>query len=140
MPLDDDTFWAKYAAHVNPRNAVWREKRRAVMKRCRYQCEGCHKQRARHVHHLTYDRLGHELLEDLQALCHECHAAVHPHRKNLQRKVRRCAHVVVAQPETAPSPAPPVSASVRRSYDQADQRFDEAARAVRRRQRRLGDV
>lgn len=29
------------------------------------------------VHHLTYERLGNELPEDLQVLCRECHDAAH---------------------------------------------------------------
>lgn len=30
-----------------------------------------------HVHHLTYDRLGHELMRDLRTLCAACHGDVH---------------------------------------------------------------
>ena len=41
-------------------------------------CEkvGC-KNRAEHVHHLTYENLGKEELEDLQALCKSCHKSEH---------------------------------------------------------------
>lgn len=31
----------------------------------------------RDVHHLTYERLGNELPEDLQVLCRQCHDAAH---------------------------------------------------------------
>ena len=38
--------------------------------------EGCTNE-AKHIHHLTYERLGKERLEDLQALCPECHRGKH---------------------------------------------------------------
>lgn len=34
---------------------------------------------ALHVHHLTYERLGEELLEDLQLICRPCHEKEHGH-------------------------------------------------------------
>jgi 5-methylcytosine-specific restriction endonuclease McrA len=34
---------------------------------------------ALHVHHLTYERLGEELLEDLQIICRPCHENEHGH-------------------------------------------------------------
>ena len=41
-------------------------------------CEnsGCTNE-AKQVHHLTYERIGKEQLEDLQALCPECHSKCH---------------------------------------------------------------
>lgn len=48
-------------------------------------CEGCgkkidpvtHEKITLQVHHLTYERLGHELDGDLLAVCVECHRAFH---------------------------------------------------------------
>jgi 5-methylcytosine-specific restriction endonuclease McrA len=40
------------------------------------------------VHHLTYDRLFHELLRDLQVLCNTCHAK-ETRRTRRNRAVRR---------------------------------------------------
>jgi hypothetical protein len=37
-------------------------------------CERCGRGAHAHTHHLTYERLGHERLEDLQGLCAACHA------------------------------------------------------------------
>jgi hypothetical protein len=34
-----------------------------------------------HSHHLTYDRLGKELPEDIQVLCKPCHQLKHPEKK-----------------------------------------------------------
>lgn len=34
-----------------------------------------------HVHHLTYERLGDELLEDVVIICRDCHSKIHGHRR-----------------------------------------------------------
>jgi hypothetical protein len=42
-------------------------------------CEHCHSQHGCqyvHVHHLTYERLGHEPFNDLMILCSQCHGSV----------------------------------------------------------------
>ncbi len=41
------------------------------------QCQLCDSSLDLHLHHLTYDRVGEELVSDLMLLCGECHAAVH---------------------------------------------------------------
>ncbi len=41
-------------------------------------CERCGDFEAVHIHHLTYERAGHELPEDLQHICIGCHCAAHP--------------------------------------------------------------
>lgn len=58
----------------------WRAVRRRVMGRARGWCERCRKAKALQVHHLTYARLGHERLTDLQAVCQSCHQAAHPNK------------------------------------------------------------
>ena len=48
-------------------------------------CELCYTERpilGFDVHHLTYERLGRELLSDLQVLCHDCHKIADKRRKN----------------------------------------------------------
>jgi hypothetical protein len=47
----------------------WKAKRKAVKERCQNICERCHKYSVDGVHHLTYERLYNERLEDLQGLC-----------------------------------------------------------------------
>lgn len=42
-------------------------------------CEICFTNRATHVHHITYARMGREWIFDLAAICEECHAEEHPH-------------------------------------------------------------
>ena len=53
----------------------WEAKRKEKLESCQYKCEcegGCHRQ-ATQIHHLHYDTLGNESLQDLQALCAKCH-------------------------------------------------------------------
>jgi phage terminase large subunit GpA-like protein len=45
--------------------------------RCHRVCEHCGERRAVQAHHLTYERLGDELLTDLLAVCLECHEEIH---------------------------------------------------------------
>ncbi len=40
-------------------------------------CERCLSRPAVQVHHLTYKRVGHEKLEDTQAVCRRCHMKAH---------------------------------------------------------------
>ncbi|MGB7101564.1 MAG: HNH endonuclease [Xanthobacteraceae bacterium] len=46
-------------------------------------CQRCHKgvnegpPNELHVHHLTYERLGSELIEDVEIVCRECHDKIH---------------------------------------------------------------
>jgi hypothetical protein len=86
--FDDDTprmtrdeFWREYRAYVNPKNLYWKRKCLAVKRRAHRICERCHKRPLVHVHHLTYERFKHELLEDLIGLCLECHQAEHPDKE-----------------------------------------------------------
>jgi hypothetical protein len=45
-------------------------------------CERCQRAKAVHIHHLTYARIGDELLSDLQHICIWCHCEIHPDRAN----------------------------------------------------------
>ena len=59
------------------RTPEWQEKRRLVRSRSKGLCEQCGGP-GKEVHHLTYDRFGHEHLDDLQMLCTPCHSMEHP--------------------------------------------------------------
>jgi len=54
----------------------WAVKKQAVRERCGGVCERCTARPMDHVHHLTYERIGAERLEDLQGLCEQCHEFV----------------------------------------------------------------
>lgn len=47
-----------------------------------------------HVHHITYERLGEELIEDLILLCSRCHKAVHRLVKNNEEVGLKNAHII----------------------------------------------
>ena len=59
----------------------WREKRKKVLQRDQYLCQGCLRERATQVHHLTYDHLGNEPLFELTSICDSCHEQCHPHHQ-----------------------------------------------------------
>lgn len=57
------------------RSNEWKAKRQEKLETCNHRCEcegGCYR-KATQIHHLHYDTLGDESMEDLQALCPKCH-------------------------------------------------------------------
>jgi hypothetical protein len=61
------------------RSRQWRFLCSCVWRRCHGICEQCGQEPMRHTHHLTYERLFHERLDDLLGLCELCHACSHWH-------------------------------------------------------------
>lgn len=61
------------------RSNAWRSRRRAVIARAGGACEDCGRSFlvVLDAHHLTYERIGDEDLEDLKALCRPCHDEAH---------------------------------------------------------------
>ena len=60
----------------------WKKKKRLVLKRDNCICQGCGaKETTLEVHHLTYERVGSELLLDLVSLCVSCHEKIHNRAK-----------------------------------------------------------
>jgi hypothetical protein len=51
----------------------WSLLREQVRERSGDSCEHCFVQHQQAVHHLTYERIGRERLEDLMAVCNPCH-------------------------------------------------------------------
>lgn len=66
-----DSEYQRYLA-----SREWGLKKNAVRARAGGSCERCHYPEIAATHHLTYERVGREELEDLQALCGPCHAFV----------------------------------------------------------------
>ena len=64
----------------------WDRKRKLRLKSARYRCELCGSAEPLQVHHLHYDNLGSELIDDLMALCNDCHEAQHTHPNHWQVK------------------------------------------------------
>ena len=59
------------------RSKHWRSIRARALKRDSRRCQTCRRTRRLEVHHLTYERLGEERLEDLVTLCQRCHSTAH---------------------------------------------------------------
>ena len=77
------------------RSDTWRRRRRRYLEQVGHGCEECGSERCLTVHHLNYDRIdGQELDEDLQCLCLLCHSREHP-----GKPVRCGPFFVVYQPD-----------------------------------------
>lgn len=74
----DRDWHERYEAYR--RTASWQRRRQCVFTRARGTCEVCGVQNAVEVHHLTYERVGQEMLSDLVAVCRACHDKLHPHK------------------------------------------------------------
>lgn len=57
------------------------EIREKVLLRSRGTCERCKVNKAEHMHHLTYARVGREWPSDIEHICIICHGLYHPHHK-----------------------------------------------------------
>ena len=68
-------WWRWYNSYLE--SDEWREKRKFVLERDGYQCQGCLKEDATQVHHLSYKNVGEELMYQLTSLCDFCHEKAH---------------------------------------------------------------
>lgn len=87
----DLDFQKKYDTYLS--GPVWREKRGLVLRRANSTCEGCMRNKASEVHHLTYKHIFDEFLFELVALCNICHGRLHNDRffdEDDDRKCRGC--------------------------------------------------
>lgn len=75
--LDSPGASVRYDRYI--RSERWRAKRVSFIAARGKRCERCKRGRraSLQVHHKTYERLGHERLEDVEVLCQRCHAEVH---------------------------------------------------------------
>lgn len=73
-----DLFDEWYVEYL--KSPQWQDIRQRVFERCCGICEGCEKNMATEVHHLTYDNVGNELLFELVGVCKSCHDRIHPQR------------------------------------------------------------
>lgn len=72
----------RYQAYIH--SLEWYDFRDRVLAERSRRCERCDSIRGvLHVHHLTYWRLGHERDTDVQVICADCHAKIHPRHRNL---------------------------------------------------------
>ena len=76
----DWAAWRRWYLDVYLATPHWREVRDAVIARDAL-CVGCGRRPSCVVHHLTYQRLGCELLVDLAGMCRQCHERIHRHNR-----------------------------------------------------------
>lgn len=69
-------WWDWYNAYLL--SSWWDRKRRRKLKQTKYTCQRCGAKKCRlYVHHLTYERVGKERMEDLEVQCEPCHDNTH---------------------------------------------------------------
>lgn len=76
----------EYAEYL--RSDHWQRMRKVALWRWNYKCVVCGTKDNLDVHHKTYDRLGHEALEDLVVLCRSCHEATHEYLRYQKEQAR----------------------------------------------------
>jgi hypothetical protein len=81
----DQEWWDRYHSHLQ--SDYWHALRQKALRRDKWLCQGCLECAAEEIHHLTYERLGHELLCDVVSLCIDCHRRCHPHKDMRGRKL-----------------------------------------------------
>jgi len=67
----------------------WNKKREEILKRDNHLCQVCKKGAAEQVHHLTYERMGRELSEDLLSVCTNCHKKLHDEEKEKLKEINQ---------------------------------------------------
>jgi len=61
------------------KSSAWRKKREELFVLRGKRCEKCSNENYLQIHHLTYERIFNERLEDLKILCKGCHSNEHSH-------------------------------------------------------------
>jgi len=73
----------KYKEYLQ--SGEWKHLEGIKLNNTKYTCEGCNETgRVLEVHHLTYERIGMELLTDLVVYCTECHKVAHGKAKQTE--------------------------------------------------------
>lgn len=73
--LEGITRKSRYSEYLQSKE--WNKLKAKVINRANGTCEGCDTKSILEVHHLTYDRVGMELMTDLVAFCPNCHRKAH---------------------------------------------------------------
>lgn len=80
MPTTCDCFKRNFINyHDYMATKSWEEKKIERLKHDGYQCQICGSGKNLTVHHITYDRLGAEDLDDIITVCKTCHDKIHAH-------------------------------------------------------------
>lgn len=74
-PKEDKKVTVDYNEYME--SDAWANKRFERLKKDNFQCQMCGSAKNLNVHHVTYERLGNEDMNDLVTLCNKCHSKVH---------------------------------------------------------------
>lgn len=64
-----------YHSYLNSKE--WHDKRNTMLKYAEYKCCRCNETENLQVHHLNYNTIGNESLNDLEVVCNDCHKKIH---------------------------------------------------------------
>jgi 5-methylcytosine-specific restriction endonuclease McrA len=65
----------------------WQNLREKVYEQRNHTCQRCHKEiSVFQIHHITYVRIGHERVSDVQLVCVKCHEIIHKRKDRLREK------------------------------------------------------
>lgn len=79
----DDAWRQWYSSYLQ--STAWHDLRQKVLTRDNRTCRNIHCDRpAEQVHHVTYERVGCEDLDDLVSICRACHAMAHYRRETVR--------------------------------------------------------
>lgn len=79
MPNFGNPLMSAEAKHQYLQSPEWKALKKLKLEQSNHKCQLCSSTSNLHLHHLTYDRLGNELLTDLTILCNHCHQLQHDH-------------------------------------------------------------
>lgn len=79
QPLYPNQFMSAEDKHTYLLSVEWQELRALVFTRDNHTCQSCGSQSSLNCHHITYEDLGLESLDQLITVCTTCHTALHKH-------------------------------------------------------------
>ena len=79
MPNFGNPLMSAKAKHQYLQSPEWKALKQLKLIQSNHKCELCSSTTNLHLHHLTYERLGNELITDLVLLCSVCHQTQHDH-------------------------------------------------------------
>jgi hypothetical protein len=77
----------KWYSQVYLKSDHWKQTRKKALISSNFTCQGCGYRDMLQVHHLTYDHLGDESIDDLMVLCSDCHGLAHELLREMQKSV-----------------------------------------------------
>ena len=92
---ENETEKIDHQEYIN--SPKWKAKRQMVLERDNFRCRKCGTGKNLDVHHITYEHLGNEPLDDLVTLCRCCHEEVHESDINKTKKEQELQELSVYQ-------------------------------------------